>query len=364
MNVFAPHLALSVVVVFVAGQSHELAAQEPTLAAIKTTPDVVVYRGVYPGWPWVARTPGGKLVCVWREGTQHGFSDVGKLMISQSDDAGKSWSAARTFHDELNIDDRNVAICVLTDSDWLVCYNTETGQASRVMTLRTKDGGRTWSRPQLVCDLHARTRSAPIKLSSGELLLPFYRAPGAQSLVALSQDDGKSWEIVEIANHPGFVGDEWDAVELADKRLVGIIRNSTSAPGSDGTFYKTDSRDRGRTWSKPVRTNLRDSRSHSPPQIFLHNGRPIVLYADAREISVAMAISDDPNLVKWNVDSRLPCYQYRTDGRAIADGGYPASTAVGGNRRFVVDYQHDGADHLITGYFVELPEAWGRRRGN
>ena len=58
---------------------------------------------------------------------------------------------------------------------------------------------------------------------------------------------------------------------------------------------------------------------------------------------------------------RLPCYRYREDGRPISDSSYPVSVSVGGNRRFIVDYQHDGDDHLVTGYFVELPQAWSRK---
>ena len=32
-----------------------------------------------------------------------------------------------------------------------------------------------------------------------------------------------------------------------------------------------------------------------------------------------------------------------------------------GLRRFIVDYQHDGEEHLVTGYFVDLPPTWGRK---
>jgi hypothetical protein len=261
-----------------------LAVEPAPRAPVKSASDVVIFRGQYPGWPWIDRTPGGKLVCVWREGT------------------------------------------------------------------------RTWSPPRPICDLHARTRSAPIKLSTGELVIPFYRAPGDQSLLALSNDDGQTWQIVEIANHPGFVGDEWDLAELPDGRLVGIIRNS--APKNDGTFYKIESRDRGRTWSKAARTNLRDTRSTSPAQIFVQQGKPVVLYADARMVSVSMATTDDPELLHWNLGDRLHCYQYRQDGTPISDGSYPVSVSVGDRRRLIVDYVHDNDLHAVAGYFVELPEAW------
>lgn len=204
-----------------------------------------------------------------------------------------------------------------------------------------------------------KTGPTPLKLSTGELVLPFYREPNIQSFTAVSSNNGKSWTLVEIENIEGFLGDEWDACELPDGRLVGIIRNS--APNNDGTFYITESHNRGRRWTKPVRTNLRDTRFTSPAQIFLHQGRPVVLYSDARMVSVAMAVTDDPQLIQWKVDERLPCYRYREDDRPILDSSYPVSVPVGGLRRFIVDYQHDGEDHLVTGYFVDLPPTWGRK---
>jgi sialidase-1 len=329
------------------------------LGSTKSGPDAVVYRGEYPGWPWVTRTPGGRLVCTWREGERHMFSAAGRLMIGTSEDQGRTWSEPRVFHDEPGIDDRNVAILALTETDWLAAYNTYTADnRSRVHTLRTRDGGKTWSARQRISDLDARTRAAPIKLSTGELVLPFYREPNIQSYAAISADDGKTWSLVAIENFEGFLGDEWSVCELPDGRLVGIIRNS--APGNDGSFYKTESRNGGRSWSRPSRTNLRDTRKTSPAQIFMHAGRPVVLYPDARLVSVAMAVTDDPGLVRWNVAERLHCYRYREDGRPIADGGYPVSVPIGGNRRFIVDYEHDGDEHRIAGYFVELSGAFSR----
>jgi hypothetical protein len=331
----------------------ELVPQVP-----KSEPDAVIYRGQYPGWPWISRTPSGKLVCVWREGTEHMYSPTGRLMLSESLDGGANWSEATTFHDEPKSDDRNVALLPLSDSEWLVVYNTfSQEQVSRVNVLRTVDGGKTWSKPQQVCDFDARTRSAPIRLATGELVLPFYRSPGDQSLAGVSKDNGESWKIVEIANCPGFMGDEWDVAEFPDGRLVGIIRNNS--PDNGGWFYMTQSSDRGESWSVPEKTNLQDSRLTSPAQIFLHKGKPVVLYPDARMVSVAMATTDDPALLDWKVQNRVRCYQYRSDSAPIADGGYPVSASNGDDSRYIVDYCHDGDDHLIIGHRIALPSNLG-----
>jgi predicted neuraminidase len=344
----------SVVACAIAAAAWGATADSPLPGTVKSAPDVVIYQGVYPAWPWIDRTSGGTLLCVWREGTQHMYSANGKVMLSKSGDGGKTWSAATTIVDAPTIDDRNTAILAISDSDWLVCYNTFTRDSiSCSMTLRTSDAGRTWSKPQPLSAADTRTRAAAIKLSTGELLLPYYKAPGNGSLAALSNDNGRTWTTVEIANTAELVGDEWSAIELPDGRLAGIIRNS--APSTDGSLFVTTSRDRGRTWSVPRRTNLRDQQSTSPAHIFLHQGKPWVLYDDARMVSVALATTDDPNLLVWNVAGRLKAFQYRADGKPIVDGGYPASAATTGKQRLIVDYVIDGDRRAIVGYFVTMP---------
>jgi hypothetical protein len=323
-------------------------------ADVKASPDAVIYNGEYPGWPWIDKTPGGTLLTVWREGTEHMYSSTGRVMLSQSTNEGKSWSPARTIIDAPQIDDRNAAITAFSNTDWMVCYNTYTSNdVSQTMTVRTLDGGLTWSAPKAVSSLDARTRAAPIRLSTGELVLPYYLAPGNQSLAARSIDNGQTWSTVALPNFSGFVGDEWSIVEMPNHSLAGIIRNSGN---NDGWFYTTKSVDKGLSWTTPVKTNLRDSAWPSPAQIFIRDGKPWVLYDDARFTSIALVTTDDPNLVTWNVDEKETVIQYRADGGRVSDGGYPCSVALSGDRLYVVDYVIDGGAGSIYGYSVSLPE--------
>ena len=321
------------------------------------SPDVVIYEGTYPAWPWIDKTPDGTLLCAWREGTEHMYSSTGKAMLSQSTDGGLTWSSAETIVDAPSIDDRNVAIAALSDKDWILSYNTFTSsEASRAMIVRTLDGGATWSAPQAIgsSSLNTRTRAAVVKLSTGDLLLPYYKVNSDRAMAAISKDNGQTWTSVTVPDAVGFDGIEWSVLEMPDGDLKGLIRNHLS--GNDGSFYVTSSDDHGLTWSTPVKTNLRDTLSQSPAQLFLQDGKPWVVYDDARMVSVALATTDDPNLITWNVDDRLPAYQYRSDGVPITDGGYPCSVALGGDRRLIVDYVVDGDNHSIVGYFVTVPE--------
>ncbi|MBN1395107.1 MAG: exo-alpha-sialidase [Pirellulales bacterium] len=325
-------------------------------AVVKSTPDVVIYSGTYPAWPWIDSTSDGKLVCVWREGTQHHYSSNGKVMLSESTDKGITWSAARTIIDAPQIDDRNAAILTISDNDWLVVYNTAvyTDGPGVAMTSRTTDGGQTWSTPQAVGGPEGATwtRGAPIQLSSGSLLIPFYTGGPDQSLAAISNDNGQSWTIHEVPNAPGMYGNEWSVMEMPGGVLAGIIRTDT--PGEDGSLYVTTSADMGITWSMPQKTNLQDSLSRSPAQMFMYEGEPWVVYDDARMVSIALATTDDPNLIEWNVDERLQ-FQYKADGTAISDGGYPSCVSLGGNEVLIVDYYINGATRQIVGYYATLP---------
>ncbi|MBC8870964.1 MAG: exo-alpha-sialidase [Planctomycetes bacterium] len=335
--------------------TRKASAAEPA-TGVKSKPDVIVYRGGYPGWPWVARAGKERLVCVFRDDGVHGFSPTGKIMGTFSQDDGQTWAPARTVVDEPGVDDRNAAVTQLPDGRLMVCYNTYTKDlVSRTMTICSGDGGSTWARPQPIDELNARTRGAPIVLASGDLLIPIYKAPGNGSIAARSSDGGRTWELSEIANRQGFVGDEWVVLEVEPGRIVGIIRENGVR---DGYFWKTESRDGGRTWDEAVKTNVRDARSTSPAHLDRHGSTPILTYADRRMISVSMVMTDDSDFRRWDIEDRLLCYQYRPDGRPIADASYPVSVAVGKRRRLIVDYEIRPEGKWIAGYFVDLPEGW------
>ena len=330
---------------------------QPGMAgAVKSRPDVIVYRGGYPGWPWVARAGKDRLVCAFRDDSVHDFSPGGKVLWTVSGDGGRTWAPARVVADEPGVDDRNAAIVQLPDGRLLVSYNTYTSKrVSRPMVVASADGGATWGRPSPIAELDARTRAAAIGLASGEILIPIYRAPGNGSIAAVSADNGNIWRLFDVPDPPGFLGDEWSVLEVEKGRIVGILRNSGAA---DGTFWKTESRDNGRRWDRPVRTNVRDARSTSPAHLDFHGKTPVLTYADRRMVSVSMVTTTDPAFRTWDLAHRLPCYQYRSDGGPIADAGYPVSVAVGPHRRLIVDYEIRPEGKWIAGYFVDLPPAW------
>ncbi len=142
-------------------------------------------------------------------------------------------------------------------------------------------------------------------------------------------------------------------------RLVGIFRNGH--PKADGTFWKSESRNGGRTWAVPKRTNVQSKRHSSPAQIVLHGGYPTLVYADRRMASLSAVKTSDPELLVWHLAGRLPCCLYNTDDSPIRDGRCPASVQVDAHTRLIVDYQIRPSQKRIAGYFVPFFQDWGKR---
>jgi hypothetical protein len=222
--------------------------------------------------------------------------------------------------------------------------------------VRSTDAGKTWGKPRPVGTDNTRTRAAACPLADGTLLLPYYIAPGNGALAALSKDNGDTWRTVRVPDAEGFVGDEWDVLEVVRGYVVGILRNSH--PKTDGTFWMTESQDGGLTWSVPERTNVRSQRHPSPAQLTRHGKTPTLVYADRRMVSVSAVKPAGDGFLSWDVARRLPCYLYNADGSAIRDGSYPVSVAVGPRERLIVDYEIRDGSRRITGYFITFPEDW------
>jgi len=331
----------------------------------KTQPDVVIYEGAYPGWPWVAKGTDGTMFCVFREGTEHDFSASGRAVLCRSRDHGRTWSKPSVIADAPNVDDRNVAVTALpaasvnfpAPTELLAVFNTYTAaRESLAVSVRSTDAGDTWSTSTPIGTPNTRTRSAPVVLADGGLLLPYYVAPGNGALAARSTDRGQTWSTVRVPDTDGFIGDEWDVIEVSPGRMIGLIRNNH--PQTDGYFWLTESRDGGGTWAVPKKTNVQSTRAPSPPQLCRHNETVTLIYADRRMVSVCVAKAMDGDFVHWDVTHRAPAYQYNPDESPILDGSYPASVQTGPHERFIVDYEIRPESKRITGYFVRLPEVW------
>jgi predicted neuraminidase len=133
------------------------------------------------------------------------------------------------------------------------------------------------------------TRCHLTVLPSGRILLPLYSDGFLACLMAISDDQGKSWRpsspiIGAGLNQPSVVRRR-DGTLLAYMREEGELKRR---------ILLSESHDDGETWSLAVPTNLPNPNS-SLEALVLHDGRWVLVYNDSEEDrhTLVLALSDD-----------------------------------------------------------------------
>lgn len=169
-----------------------------------------------------------------------------------SEDDGKTWRELPPIGGPIAKDDpfRNImtfsSIVRLKDGSSLGLFHRGSGIGEegtlQVLQSITRDGGFTWSPPELVCDgtkLDGKHPCEPYVFRSpagDELccLMRENRRSGA-SLVMFSRDEGKTWS--KAVDAPwGLTGDRHHGVLLPDGRFVIVFRNASPHSKDKGGF--------------------------------------------------------------------------------------------------------------------------------
>ena len=140
------------------------------------------------------------------------------------------------------------------------------------------------------------TRIHPIILSTGRILLPLYSDGFNVSLVAISDDDGKSWR----ASKPivGFGPIQPALAERKDGSIVAYLRDSGAAPQR---VMVSESTDQGESWTFAVDSDILNP-SSSLDVIVLKNGHWVIAYNDTEDNRSSWAVSlsnDEGKTWKW-----------------------------------------------------------------
>jgi len=240
-----PLIALLAVAAAMVGDTVEIVVEGPP-ARIVTDAGA----GGYQAFPDICRRKDGALLCVFYAGYGHisqpneNLPRGGRVCAVLSRDEGKTWSAPWTVVDTPK-DDRDPSVMALPDGT-LLCNFFTYGRNAECDTwvVRSRDGGRNWSEPEIVVPGFAT--STPIRrLRSGRLLLMVYTVDGegkrAYAGVSISDDGGKRWSSVRpIGLDAGKVIDETDVFERSDGTLLAVCRQ---------VMVGATSTDRGWTWS-------------------------------------------------------------------------------------------------------------------
>ncbi|MEA2062970.1 MAG: sialidase family protein [Gemmatimonadota bacterium] len=255
--------------------------------------------------------PDGSLLAAWWNGSQEGWSDVG----SPWDDTGNDlvirasrrpaekmhWEPPCIIADTPDTTDSNPLFLVAPGGSELWFFHRMGAPWFKLMWKKSTDLGHTWSKPEIFWDKPGYTlRSSILTLSNEDIFIPVmtYTSPDhiltkAASAFIYSADRGKSWKTTKpIITEPH--SNEPTAIQRSDGSLLAYLRPYDPEPGKR-FLWQSESFDRGRTWSKGVRTAIKNP-SCAAQLLTLRNGHVVLAFNDSREnrspLNLALSLDD------------------------------------------------------------------------
>jgi sialidase-1 len=250
---------------------------------------------IYEAFPDVAMTRSGRLVCLFSECTHHADRGYTRIMVTTSDDHGRTWTPKRPLARPLRGDPDTdpywncPRVSALRDGRLVAAVDRIAGrdegrggeQSNRLWF--SPDEGESWDGPRatpvegIVPDRLVELRHGP---RAGRWLLSAHTVLGTKDepLWAvrcwLSDDRGESWVGPQtIAAEPGLQLCEGSVLELPGGELVCFMREN-SRRGLDA--FKCVSPDGGITWDGPTKMPLPGC--HRPVAGLLDSGRVLITY--------------------------------------------------------------------------------------
>ena len=341
-------------------------------------------KGLYAGFPILNHLPNGRLTVGIPQSPFFDHYGIGDWIILLSEDEGKTWTQT---HDPLLPQcwqgtsprekyDRFAAI--MSDGTFLASgsvgwevWAKDKAEEAKAMELAvhnhphdvnaiivgghkmfvqfSSDNGQTWQRQEWVVpgvgSITAFPRSA--QLADGTVLVPVYGIDVSgkkhQNYVWRSSDDGKSWQLLNMASDiSNSVGSETAFVEISPGLVLAHTRTE------NGYLLESWSNDGGVTWTHPLRTDIW---GYPPHLLRLRDGRILCSFGYRRDPMGVRAVLSEDGGRSWDIDNvrilrddgGTPCefQDKRTSGGS--DVGYPMSAQLS-----------DGG--ILTVYYITLKD--------
>lgn len=220
--------------------------------------------GGYAAFPDICRLQNGEILCVFYSGYGHvslpkaEWPKGGRIMAVRSRDEGKTWSAPAVIIDTTR-DDRDPSVVQLKDGTLLCNWFSYEGEnkgtnSIRVLLSRSTDGGATWGTPYaLEVDIpYWLACSSPARqLADGSLILGLYHesvdGKTAFGSTIKSYDGGKTWADFQTIG-------ENNPVRLDAETDVIALKDGrllAALRSSSANLFFSFSPDQGKTW-EPV----------------------------------------------------------------------------------------------------------------
>jgi len=351
---------------------------------------------IYEAFADVAQAVDGTLVCTYRESMGHSSRPFSRIIVRRSFDRGLTWGPRQVVLEQTEEDTARglgrlncsrIAACadgsLLLLVDLLLRESFEEYLEPEVcmnLLLRSRDQGATWEGPEETGMTEGIVPSIK-ELANGDLIVGLTEQwpgqQGAEDYVEvqtsyLSSDQGKTWDgpfkVPEPEGTP-LTGLPWrlnegDFAELDDGTLVFYLRED----GERLSGWKSLSRDGGRTWSTPVRTQMMHCLGR-PSVGRLRSGEIAVTYRVSCGLSTSLGLyvetaeealrgfpmrpgdAADPESYSRQTEAR---FAFLDNDRALsADSGYSGWVQLPDGTLYVVNYVTDDAPRAyIRGYVV------------
>lgn len=320
---------------------------------------------IYEAWPDVVLTDKGKLICIFTECAHHSDRTNARLVLTESYDRGRTWSAKKPLTEVTQKDHffDCARISKLRDGSLaIVCdriYQDENG-CSELYVWRGDAEGTNWSKPNMI-DFCAIVPDKLTQLQSGRLILGGHFANKVtkklEQYLIYSDDNGKTWsKPVTVAADPRYNLCEVSILECHDGTLVAFMREN-SFMGYD--CLKSISYDGGETWEGVF--NVPIPGCHRPSAGFLNSGKIMITHRFlqggkgwlgtwTQNVFAAFLNEDDIKETERNSQAvRIMPLDY--DRSSVSDLGYTGWVQFEDGEIYVVNYIVDDAPNAhIRGY--------------
>lgn len=222
-------------------------------------------------FPSIAKLRNGELLVAYYDGPDH-VSPSGRIALVRSRDGGMTWSLPEVALDT-PLDDRDPTLTVTSSGRVLLSYfagKIDTAEdGGGVFVAWSDDSARTWSTPQRVATslLGAATTSAIVTLPTGELLMPIYGhvagTTRSRAVAVRSRDDGMTWPATgeTLLAAADAIDFQEPAVAQIGAGWLAVFR--TEQPGS--LAFHAVSNDGARSWSPATRLDIAAQASELVP---------------------------------------------------------------------------------------------------
>jgi len=203
-----------------------------------------------------------------------------------------------------------------------------------------------------------QTKNKAVIVDRSRIIIPLYSDGFSFSLMAITDDGGKTWQFSEPLVGPGNI--QPSIAKKADGTLVAYMRDNGPGPKR---LHMSTSKDKGLTWS-PVRDSELPNPGSGADLVTLRNGHWVLAYNDTEDgrHSLAISISTDEGKT-WKYTRHL---EHDMRGRQIATRNAYPSVVQGRDNILHVVYSYHRNDLKSapnkTIKYARFNEAWVKQR--